>query len=138
MRDAPDAFAGTLQSALAQSDESWLRQLRELPTFVAVINEADVGIVRIWPTEDNPGVAYLVSMWVAPDSRGMCVGERLIGAAIGWSRSAGLARLLLDVADENKAAITLYERMGFVTTGMRSTLPPPREHIKEHQRALDL
>jgi len=47
-------------------------------------------------------------------------------------------QVLLDVADTNMAAIRLYARMGFVPSGVEGSLPPPREHIKEHQRVLVL
>ena len=62
----------------------------------------------------------------------------LIEALIDWARTAGHDRLLLDVADTNLPAVRLYERMGFEPTGAVGSLPPPREHIREHGRALDL
>jgi ribosomal protein S18 acetylase RimI-like enzyme len=77
-------------------------------------------------------------MWVAPEARGHGVGEQLILAVKDWARSAGHARLLLDVADGNLPAVALYERMGFEPTGEIGSLPPPREHVAEHRRALDL
>ena len=35
-------------------------------------------------------------------------------------------------------AIALYTRNGFERNGEVSTLPPPREHISDHQRELKL
>ena len=62
----------------------------------------------------------------------------LVDAVIEWARSIGVTRLLLDVADHNAPAIELYTRKGFEPNGEVSTMPPPREHIHEHQRELSL
>jgi hypothetical protein len=44
----------------------------------------------------------------------------------------------LEVGDTNAYAVRLYERAGFVPTGVTASLPPPRAHITEHERILDL
>ena len=77
-------------------------------------------------------------MWVAPEARRKGVGGALVDAVIEWARSAGVKRLLLDVADNNAPAIALYIQKGFQPNGEVSTFPPPREHIREHQRELRL
>jgi ribosomal protein S18 acetylase RimI-like enzyme len=136
LRDAPDAFCSTHDEAAARPPESWRQQLVELATWVAVVGGDDVGLVRGARHDERPADAYLLSMWVAPEARGMGLGEALIHAVIGWARAAGYERLLLEVADENRPAIALYARLGFEPTGVTSTLPPPREHVREHQRAL--
>jgi GNAT superfamily N-acetyltransferase len=78
------------------------------------------------------------SMWVAANVRRTGVGGVLVDAVIEWARSSGVNRLLLDVADNNAPAIALYARKGFQPNGEVSTFPPPREHIREHQRELRL
>ena len=77
-------------------------------------------------------------MWVAPDYRGRKVGKALIDAVINWAQNEGYTQIILDVADENTAAIRLYEASGFLPNGVVCSLPPPREHVTEHQRALSL
>jgi GNAT superfamily N-acetyltransferase len=138
LRDAPDAFSTTFEEAAARPQEEWSRQVVELPTFVAVSNDLDVGMVRCARDEDRPDTAWLLSMWVAPEMRRTGVGATLVDAVIDWARAHGMTRLLLDVADHNTAAIALYARKGFAPTGDVTTLPPPREHIHEHQRQLRL
>ena len=136
--DAPDAFGSTFEEAVARSAESWSKQALDLPTFVAVLDGLDVGIVRCAPDETKAETAWLISMWVAPEVRRLGVGGALVDAVIEWARSNGVNRLLLDVADKNPPAIALYARKGFQPNGEVSTLPPPREHIREHQRELRL
>ncbi len=138
LSNAPDAFGSTFEETAARPPKSWPKQLAELATFVVVLDGYDVGMVRGIRYEGKPGAAILLSMWVAPAVRGKGVGEALIDAVVDWARSEGFVHLLLDVADENAPAVALYARKGFKPTGETSTLPPPREHIREHQRTLDL
>ncbi len=77
-------------------------------------------------------------MWVAPQQRGRGLGGAIVDAVVAWARAEGHSRLLLGVGDDNAAAIALYASRGFEPTGVTSTLPPPREHILEHERALVL
>lgn len=138
LRDAPDAFGATLDETAARPPSSWRRQLEDLATFVAVVDGVDAGLVRIGPFSDDPAAAMLISMWVAPGARGRGAGDALIAAAVEWARAQGFARVLLDVGDRNASAIALYARNGFEPTGETGSLPPPREHVREHRRALTL
>jgi GNAT superfamily N-acetyltransferase len=137
--DAPGAFGSTFEQASAWPAERWTKQLLELTTLVAVSDEGlDVGLVRCARDEASVETAWLISMWVAPEVRRTGVGGVLVDAVINWARASRVNRLLLDVADTNVAAIALYARKGFEPNGEVSTLPPPREHITEHQRELRL
>ena len=98
----------------------------------------DLGLVVGAPFDGREGAAGLFAMWVAPEARGSGIADRLVQAVIDWASERGYERLLLDVADDNKAAIKLYERMGFEPTGNTGTLPPPRTHVREHERAFSL
>ena len=138
LADAPDAFGSTLAEAKRYREADWRRQLESLATFVAVLAGSDVGMVRCVADQEDAGAALLLSMWVAPEARGQGIGEALIRQLADWACAMGHTRLLLDVADENQPAIRLYERMGFAPTGETGSLPAPREHILEHQRALEL
>ena len=138
LREAPNAFVTTLEESAAWPPEIWSNQLSGLANFVAVMEDSDVGLVRGAPDGRARDTAWLISMWVAPEARGRGVGAALIDAVAAWAGSKGFVRLLLDVADDNVSAIALYARMGFEPNGEVSTLPPPREHISQHQRGLRL
>lgn len=138
LRDAPDAFGATLEEASALAMETWSTQVVELPTFVAVKDDNDVGLVRCARDQSRIDTAWLISMWVAPDVRRTGVGAALVDLVIEWARTNGISRLLLDVADLNAPAIALYERKGFKPNGDVGALPAPRQHIREHQRELRL
>jgi len=138
LADAPEAFATRLEQAAALPPESWAQMARELPTFLAVEAGRDVGLVRADRDADDADAAWLISLWVAPEARGRGVGDALVEAVVQWAVQRGFARLLLDVADDNHAAIALYARQGFTPTGDGGTLPAPRTHVREHRRALTL
>lgn len=138
LKSDPDAFGSTYETAVTWDDQNWEDQIKNLPTFVAVHKDKDVGMVRIVKDKDNDTVAWLISMWVNPSARGMGVGSGLISQTIEWAKSEGCKVIKLDVADENFSAVKLYERMGFQVNGEVGSLPEPRTHIKEHQRELKL
>ncbi len=138
LRDTPDAFGATFEEAACRSSDGWAQQLRDLPTFIAVSDGRDVGMARYAADEKSTDTAWLISMWVAPEARRMGIGAALVDAVIDCAHAAGMKRLLLDVADHNAPAVALYARKGFQPTGETGTLPPPRDHIREHRRELAL
>jgi putative acetyltransferase len=56
---------------------------------------------------------------VAASHRRRGIGTALLEAAVSWARHAGVRKLELHVFPWNEAAITLYERFGFVQEGYR-------------------
>jgi len=138
LEDAPDAFGSTLEETRARPRETWLQQVQDVPAYLAVQHGDDVGIVRYAQDNSRADTVWLISMWVAPEVRGSGAGDALMKAVVAGARAAGAKRMLLDVADNNRHAIALYQRHGFAANGETSTLPPPRGHVKEHQRELQL
>ncbi|MCH2102847.1 MAG: GNAT family N-acetyltransferase [Planctomycetes bacterium] len=138
LEDAPDAFWMTFAEEVEFDEQRWRERLDSGATFVVVQEESDVGVVTGAEYEGRDGCAGLFGMWVAPEARGTGASIRLVGEVVTWARAEGFKRLLLDVADENHAAIKLYERMGFKPTGRTAHMPMPRAHILEHERALEL
>lgn len=140
LRGAPDAFWTTLAEEEQRPPELWRERLAaaDAATFVAHRGGVDVGLIVGAPHHGHEGDAGLFSMWVAPEARGKGVAAALIDAVVAWAREQGYRNLHLAVADANEAAARLYERMGFSATGGGGSFPPPREHITEHERVLDL
>jgi GNAT superfamily N-acetyltransferase len=138
LADSPDAFATTYEEASARSLASWDRQLEQIVTFVATAGGRDLGLVRGTRHDDRKDTGYLISLWVAPEARGHGIGAALVAAVVTWSKVQGFKRLLLDVGETNAPALALYARLGFAPNGTTSALPPPREHIRELQLAMEL
>jgi ribosomal protein S18 acetylase RimI-like enzyme len=58
----------------------------------------------------------VASMWVAPGHRRTGLGSRLVDAVRLWAESVRANELYLMVTNNNDAAISFYERCGFVYT----------------------
>ena len=63
--------------------------------------------------------AEIITIAVDPLHRGERIGEALVRAAAAEAGVFGATTLLLEVAEDNSAAIRLYMRLGFGVTGRR-------------------
>ncbi len=61
----------------------------------------------------SDGIVELVKLAVDEQARGCGLGNRLSVLAIDWARSHGARRLALVSSSKLKAALRLYERLGF-------------------------
>ena len=69
--------------------------------------------------EAHPVTRHVASLGiaVAADARGRGVGTALMAEAMRWARSVGVDKVVLSVYPNNRAAIALYRRFGFVQEG---------------------
>ena len=100
-----------VQTALASADE---------PYYVAVHGARVVGWCNNLrrPAASRCHCAAL-SMGLLPDHRGTGLGRRMLEMALEQADRVGIERVELDVLDDNRAAIRLYQRAGFVQEGHR-------------------
>jgi ribosomal-protein-alanine N-acetyltransferase len=84
--------------------------------FVAEYNGVVVGYVCLMSLFEE---AQILDIAVAPEQRGRGVARVLLGHAINVAREKDAEVLALEVRASNSSAITLYERCGFVRTGVR-------------------
>jgi ribosomal protein S18 acetylase RimI-like enzyme len=92
----------------------------DLPQFVAVCGGEVVGWCDVSP-EELPGFTHCgrLGMGVRMDCRRRGVGKRLLKAALEKAKAKGIERIELEVYASNRAAISLYERSGFVSEGVK-------------------
>lgn len=124
--DAPDAFVTTHAEAAGHDEAVWRSRLGSATTYLAQVGGRPAGSVTLWggPPDGPPQEAFLVAMYVAPWARRRGVGERLVRAVLDEARARGLRLVHLEVTSSNDGARRLYERCGFVATGV--TTPHPR------------
>jgi ribosomal protein S18 acetylase RimI-like enzyme len=134
----PDAFCATLDGERELTADDWRAKVARdgATTLLARVGDEVVGLVTVLARD--VGSADIVSFWVRPAARGRRVGAALLDAALEVARASGRTRVTLDVGDHNTDAQRLYARYGFTPTGRRSTMPPPKGHVTEHQLARDL
>jgi ribosomal protein S18 acetylase RimI-like enzyme len=123
LAEAPYAFSSSLGYWQGPGDtkQRWQERLRDVAlNVVAVSDGRGVGQVSGCSPDDG-GVVELISMWVAPDTRGSGIGDALVAEVVQWARECGATEVKLAVMDDNTPAIVLYRRHGFTL----SNEPPP-------------
>jgi ribosomal protein S18 acetylase RimI-like enzyme len=79
-------------------------------------NEEPIGF--IWLIESTSGFtaaafAWIMCVYVEAGSRGQGIGCQLMELGEQWAEDRGLIDIILNVSNENKTAIRLYESMGY-------------------------
>ncbi|HEY2589448.1 MAG TPA: GNAT family N-acetyltransferase [Tepidisphaeraceae bacterium] len=128
LQDTPTAFGSTYARESRLSDADWLNRAAQWngdrsAAFLAWDGDEPCGIVAGFLEQDEPTMAHLVSMWVAPTHRRAGVGRLLVNAVIDWMRSRGATALRLMVTSNNDVAQRFYERLGFTPTGRTEPYP---------------
>lgn len=136
LRDTPEAFGSSYERESPFLPDKWAERLKnqESRWMVATADGADVGLVC---GKAEEGRMHLVSMWVAPEARGVGVGARLVDATVDWAREYGAEEVELWAVDQNDAARTLYARKGFTPSGRTMALPS-HPHLTESHYVLSL
>lgn len=79
--------------------------------FIALAEGEVVGTCGVVPVSE--GVVEVVKLAVSEAARGYGLGQRLTVAAIDWARSHGAHKVALVSSTKLRAALRLYERLGF-------------------------
>jgi len=116
LTEAPATFGATLAewSGAADTEQRWRARLEAvLLNLVLACDGEPAGMVSATgPEGDRP--AELISMWVAPASRG----DEAIRLVLAWMHeSFSQSDVELSVKSDNGHAIRLYGRHGFVDAG---------------------
>jgi GNAT superfamily N-acetyltransferase len=83
---------------------------------------ARLGFLHVAPLWDyylEQSCGHIWDIVVRPEARGRGVGRTLIAAAEQWARDRGYWLLTLNVFVENRAALRLYEELGFAPESMK-------------------
>jgi ribosomal protein S18 acetylase RimI-like enzyme len=121
LADAPDAFGSTLERELAFTEDDWRERLTG--PVVVVEDPRAVAVGGIFLNDDVPQVW---GMWTDPGHRGRGHARRILDEILPPDRTAQL-----DVNVKNPGARTVYERYGFVGTGVLEPLRPGSDQMME-------
>ena len=86
--------------------------------------------------DEDPSLAHLYAMWVAPEARRSGAGAALVDAVVAWAAAHGALRVRTEVTVGNDGAARLYERTGFRATGEREPLGHSDAEVAILERAL--
>lgn len=82
---------------------------------IALLNGKIVGGGGIYPTEGLPeDTCELVKMYLLPEARGTGLGSKMITLCLEQAKQYSFSNVYLETMTELKAALKVYERMGFV------------------------
>lgn len=93
-----------------------------------------VGYAGLWFDGE---VTQVMTLGVATRAQHCGIGSQLLVALVDRSRQLGATGVLLEVAVTNAAAITMYEKFGFVRLGLRKRYYQP-EDVDAYTMRLDL
>ncbi|RJK94947.1 GNAT family N-acetyltransferase [Vallicoccus soli] len=141
LEDTPIAYLETLAGARRLGDAAWRARAADAAAgagFVAVDPATGTWVGTMSAYEPEPGVALLVSVYVAPGWRGGTgAADALLAACVAWARGRGAPVMRLLVHEDNARAVAFYARAGFVPTGRREPYPLDRTRW-ELEMELDL
>ena len=105
------------------AERRYIRSVRRHPDAALLVAELDGELVgRLSLARDpHPSSAHVADfgLTVAAAYRRRGIGTALLAAAEEWARDAGIRKLELHVFPHNRAAIALYEKVGYVREGYR-------------------
>jgi ribosomal protein S18 acetylase RimI-like enzyme len=130
LAEAPEAFGSNCERELARTTLDWRRWLAPGVTLVLEDAGAARGLVAGVLDPQDPGIVYLMSMWIHPALRGSGAADVLVAEHLVWARAAGARSVRLDVFATNVRARRLYERHGFRGTGEQTVRDDGRLELR--------
>jgi len=131
LADAPDAFGSRLADWAGADEARWRARLEAVPVnLVLEIDGAPVGMVSL-TAPDAEAQVEVISLWVAPQTRGHGVGDEAIRQAVAHAaKRYPRHRVVLSVRPDNRHALALYERHEFTDAGPSPDDPGERFMIR--------
>ena len=134
--DSPDAFSETLAEAKQRTAEEWdsramwLAESADVIGLIAYDDNRPCGFVMglvgsfingsmDWQRRDCVTIART---WVDHEARRKSIASALTDTVKDWACEKGVERLELQVTENNEAAKSFYQHLGFKDTGRREPL----------------
>jgi len=139
LRDAPGAFGATLAEwqGAGDTEPRWRARLTEVPFNAVVLLDGVPSGIASGTAPDASNAVDVISMWIAPDARGVGCGDALVEAVVSWASAAGASCVQLSVVETNERAKALYRRRGFIETGPSPESEPGRAEVRMTRRLRD-
>lgn len=119
-------FGSTFEETNQRPDSFW-RSLAENgasgsehAVFIALASQM-MGMIRADRIDSDSFGIY--SMWVTPENRKQGVAQDLLSEAEDWIKSVGAKKAKLFVADKAPAALSLYQKCGYLVDGRTDESP---------------
>lgn len=93
--------------------QSWLDEMSADDRFVITARDAEDRVMGAATFQCVADDADLHRIMVARERRGEGTAKQMMRAGMAWAQSIGARRMLLEVREDNEAAISLYDGFGF-------------------------
>jgi ribosomal protein S18 acetylase RimI-like enzyme len=119
LKDAPEAFSTTYESAAQRSPESWAAQADASAegsnrfTFFALIAEEATGLAALYRDADGSAQGEIFQVWVSPVFRGTGLAGELVDFILRYAKNHGFNKIRAEVMASNGRALRFYEKHGF-------------------------
>ena len=133
LRESPEAFATTYESALSRNGDNWVTQAdasasgRDRAIFI-VLADQPIGLGALYRDHGRPNEGELIQVWVSPEGRGGRVATDLMNTIFGWAASNGFETIRAEVTRNNSRALRFYEKHGFIRSDPANSSGEP-SHI---------
>lgn len=125
LKEDPQAFGSKYDEAMTAPDSKWQNRLLSVAdekswAVFAKQNNQLVGMVfaiQNTDQEKTEHIAEIVSMYVAKEARGQHIARQILEALLTKLAKNKIFIAKLSVVKEQKAAVNLYQKMGFKITG---------------------
>ncbi|WP_223941912.1 N-acetyltransferase [Arthrobacter sp. StoSoilB22] len=141
LTDTPMAYVESLDAARRQTDTQWQERAAAMSGDASITLVADTGeegsklcglmrvVVKHPRIPEKPLQAMLISVYVAPEHRGLGLADELLREACQAAAGDFAAESMeLGVHEDNSRALAFYRRHGFQTTG--ASRPYPQDTSK--------
>lgn len=118
LSDSPHAIGGNLETESLQSESEWRIKFEKLHYLVASVDGIDGAIMTVENLVGDFGAtAWIGGCWSSPEYRGVGLLKAMMKYVDKHAQDKGWQRHGLGVWEDNYAAITVYEKLGFEAMG---------------------
>jgi ribosomal protein S18 acetylase RimI-like enzyme len=138
LQDSPLAFLSTYDQEKDYHEVQWRAEFSRGDWYVSVRDGRPVSLLGATSEPDTPAdERYVEYLWVSPLCRRSGIARSILTTVIDRLQDSGVRTVYLWVLDGNEVALQLYEKVGFVSTNHRLSLPEHPARGEERMR-LDL
>lgn len=138
LQDSPDSFLSSYDREKDYSRDRWLAEFDRGDWHIGIIGLRIVSFLGVTREPNMPSEeCYLEYLWVSQDRRRAGFASHIVTVALERLRESGVTTAFLWVLNGNDAAVRLYRKLGFSSTGLRQPLAELPGRYEEQLR-LDL
>ncbi|GAA1388993.1 GNAT family N-acetyltransferase [Luteococcus peritonei] len=119
---------GSFPAAEQWSEQAWREELQAGDRFVITARDAEDRVKAAATFQCVADTADLHRIMVAREHRGEGLAKQLMQAGMQWAQAIGASRMLLEVREDNEAALGLYDGCGFEQLARRENYYGPGAH----------